>query len=123
MNRHLGKPESASTFPRNRSSDLAMGSAKNVCRRQTTVGHRNGKMSIHVQDATAQPILISVKALKGFGAVIDFSNGDCIFQKVDPGKVIKLREEANGHLSMPLVGDMLAGACSRTRPFEGLGHE
>lgn len=84
------------------------------------LGGKAGNMEVHVHDAANQPILISVKALKSLGAVVDFKTGHCIFQTVNPKKVIQLTEEENGHLTMPLTGDLLKGAESRGTDFPGL---
>ena len=43
---------------------------------------RVGKMQLRVHDTPGQPALISVKALKNLGAVIDFSTNECIFTRL-----------------------------------------
>ncbi len=87
------------------------------------IGEKKGKLQVAVHDIPNQPVLISVKALKSLGAVIDFSAGEVVYRKVDPHSVVPLEEAANGHLLMPLCGDLLAGSIYRKSPFLGLRNE
>ena len=84
------------------------------------VGNKNGKMEVHVHDSPMQPVLVSRKALKALGAVIDFEEGTIIYKNINKQKVMQLKEAANGHLLMPLTGNLLVGAEDRSRPFESL---
>ncbi|CAE7383862.1 unnamed protein product [Symbiodinium pilosum] len=72
------------------------------------------------QRKTCQPILVSRKALRALGAVIDFRSNKVIYQNVDPSRVVSLQEAPNGHQLMPMTGDFLAGAEVRGVPFNGL---
>ena len=83
-------------------------------------GDLQGKFEVHVHDSPNQPILLSRKALKALGAIIDFRNGDVIYTSVDSSKVCRLPEASNGHLLMPMTGDILEGACSRRAEFVSL---
>ena len=85
-------------------------------------GHQQGKLEVHVHDAPGQPVLISKRALKALGAVVDFETGDVIFKRVDKTKVGKFQEASNGHFLMPLTGNILDGARTRSAPFDSL-HE
>lgn len=87
------------------------------------IGEKKGKLQVAVHDIPNQPVLISVKALKSLGAVIDFSAGEVVYRKIDPHSVVPLEEAANGHLLMPLCGDLLAGSVCRKSPFLGLRSE
>ena len=87
------------------------------------LGAKKGKLQVAVHDIPNQPVLISVKALKSLGAVIDFSTGEVVYRSVDPHAVVPLEEAANGHLLMPLCGDLLAGSFHRRSPFSGLRNE
>ena len=82
-------------------------------------GH-HGKMQLHVHDTPLQPALISVKALKHLGAVLDFSTNECVFTRVNPSAVIKLDSADNGHILMPLVSNLFQKARLRKTPFSGL---
>ena len=86
-------------------------------------GAKAGKMEIHIHDAPGQPILVSRKALKALGAVIDFGTGEVVYRKVDERMVVPLAEAANGHLLMPMTGNLLEGGTRRTTAFEGLRGE
>ena len=81
---------------------------------------RLGTMQLHVHDTPGQPALISVKALRNLGAVIDFSTNECVFAKVNPHAVVRLKTAENGHILMPLAHNMFEGAPRRQTPFLGL---
>ena len=81
-----------------------------------------GSMEMHVHD-TRQPVLVSRKALKGLGALIDFEAGLAIYKNVDKNQVVRLTEADNGHLLMPITGNILTGAMSRQTPFVSLFDE
>ena len=83
-------------------------------------GKRPGLMEIHVHNSPGQPILVSRKALRSLGAVIDFSNNECVLKNVDPKKVIVLKEAENGHVLLPVTGNLLSEAKDRNTSFEGL---
>ena len=87
------------------------------------LGSKVGKMRVHVHDVPNQPVLISVKALKKLGAVIDFSTDEILYKHVDPKAVVPLEVASNGHCLMPLGDDLLAGAKMRTLPFASLSDE
>ena len=91
-----------------------------TARLQVAAGKLPGVMDIHVHDTPNQPVLISRRALKSLGAVIDFQNNECIFKKVDPTKVVILKEAENGHLLLPLVGNLMDNATDRETAFRGL---
>lgn len=83
-------------------------------------GDRKGIMEVHVHDSPQQPVLISRKALKGLGAVIDFEHGLAIYKNVDNKRVVRLTEASNGHLLMPLTGNLLGDSMLRDTAFESL---
>lgn len=85
-------------------------------------GEEQGKFEVHVHEAPGQPVLISKKALKALGAVLDFETGEVIYKNVDRSKVVQLTEAPNGHLLMPLTGNLMQDAKSRATPFSSL-HE
>ena len=90
---------------------------------QVQAGEKKGQMEVHVHDAPGQPILVSRRALKSLGAVIDFENNEVIYKNVDRRIVVPLIEAANGHLLMPLAGNLLHGGHSRANDFLSLKDE
>ena len=82
-----------------------------------------GSMEVHVHDTPKQPVLISKKALKALGAIIDFGENQVIYRRVNDKVVAPLKEAENGHLLMPLTGNITAGGSQRSTPFLGLFHE
>ena len=46
------------------------------------LGGKVGKLKVHVHDVPNQPVLISVKARKKLGAVIDFSRNEIVYKHV-----------------------------------------
>lgn len=87
------------------------------------LGDRKGKMQVHVHDVANQPVLVSIKALKALGAVLDFESNEVVYKKVCPKSVVPLEAAANGHLLMPLGGDLLKGAIKRKEPLASLKDE
>ena len=81
---------------------------------------KRGTFEVHVHDHAGQPVLISKKSLKALGAVIDFGESRAIYKAVNPRKVVDLVEAPNGHLLMPLTGDILEGAIDRGSDFVSL---
>ncbi|CAE7382440.1 unnamed protein product [Symbiodinium sp. KB8] len=57
-----------------------------------------------------QPVLLSVKSLRALGAVIDFSEDQAIFKRLNPAAVVKLQTTESGHQLFPLTRDVLDGA-------------
>ena len=90
---------------------------------QMEAGNKNGQMTIHVHDAPKQPILVSRKALKALGAVIDFAENKVIYRHVNDRAVVPLQEAPNGHLLMPMTGNLLDGHVLREQQFLGLEAE
>lgn len=86
-------------------------------------GEKDGSMEVHVHDAPGQPVLISRKALRSLGAVIDFEEKKAIYKRIDPKKVVQLQEAENGHLLMPLVGNIVDNSEMRERDFVSLSSE
>ena len=86
-------------------------------------GEQKGQMTVHAHDVPNQPVLISRRALESLGAVIDFEEKIAVHKRVDPTKTVPLREAENGHLLMPLTGDLLEGHMSRETPFVSLSTE
>ena len=86
-------------------------------------GQKNGSMEVHIHDAPGQPVLISRKALRSLGAVIDFGTNEVVYRQVDACTVVPLQEAPNGHLLMPLTGNLLNGGTSRKTEFKGLHDE
>ncbi len=83
-------------------------------------GDRAGTFKVHVHDSPNQPVLISRKALKSLKAVIDFEEGTVVYKAIDPRKVVRLREAENGHLLMPLTGNLVSHCQERQTPFVSL---
>ena len=83
-------------------------------------GEKRGNMEIHVHDSPGQPVLISRKALAALGAVVDFSENKVIYKAVNPNVVLTLKQAENGHLLMPLTGNILDGGHKRATPFSSL---
>ena len=83
-------------------------------------GEKRGNMEIHVHDSPGQPVLISRKALAALGAVVDFSENKVIYKAVNPSVVLQLKQAENGHLLMPLTGNLLDGGHKRDKPFSSL---
>ena len=73
------------------------------------VGDKKGNFEVHVHDSPGQPILVSRRALKSLGAIV--------YTNVDPHTVVPLKEANNGHLLMPLVGNLLEGGTKRATPI------
>ncbi|CAE7550693.1 unnamed protein product, partial [Symbiodinium pilosum] len=69
-----------------------------------------GVMKIHALDQGAGPILLSVSTLKALGAMIDFAEGTMVLRHVSNQRLLFLEESQTGHLLLPLVDDLLAGA-------------
>lgn len=90
---------------------------------QVDCGAKVGNMTIHVHELPNQPILISIKALRSLGAIVDFSRNEVIYKSLCPHSVVKLESASNGHLLMPLGDDLLQGAQKRSRPFSTLSDE
>ena len=86
-------------------------------------GEKLGDMSIHVHDLSDQPILVSIKALKQLGAVIDFERDEILYKAICPYSVVPAERASNGHLLMPLNGNLLEGAHRRTSSFKSLADE
>lgn len=55
--------------------------------------------------------------------MIDFEAGLAIYKNVDKNQVVRLTEADNGHLLMPITGNILTGAMSRQTPFVSLFDE
>ena len=83
-------------------------------------GETRGNMEIHVHDSPGQPVLISRKALAALGAVVDFSENKVIYKAVNPNVALTLKQAENGHLLMPLTGNILDGGHKRATPFSSL---
>ena len=63
-------------------------------------------LSINTLDVENVPVLLSVKTMERMGAVIDFARGQAIFEKINPGKVVKLHRASTGHLMVDLRCDL-----------------
>ena len=87
------------------------------------MGDKTGKMEIHIHDMPDQPVLVPVKALKKLGAILDFGRSEILYRNVCDRSVVPLETAANGHLLMPLNGNLLEGAQKRQQPFRQLKDE
>ena len=74
------------------------------------MGEKSGSLEIHVHDVPDQPVLISVKALKKLGAILDFGRNEVVYRKVCDKSVVPLEVAGNGHLLMPLNGNPFGGS-------------
>ena len=83
-------------------------------------GDKKGSFEVHVHDTPNQPVLVSRKALRSLGAIVDFANNTAIYTKVDPYVTVDLNEASNGHLLMPLTGNLLEGGRRRSTPLTSL---
>ena len=52
-------------------------------------GQRTGKVNIYVLDAPNTPILLSIEAPDGLGAIIDYTTKTAVRQKIEPRIVSK----------------------------------
>ena len=88
-------------------------------------GNKQGSVTIHVHDTPGQPVLISRKALGALGAVINFEEKVAVpvYKNVDATRVVCLEEAENGHLLMPLTGNILVKSEGRETPFVSLRSE
>eukprot|EP00435_Cladocopium_sp_Y103_P026359 s1589_g6.t1 len=74
------------------------------------LGEKSGRLQIHVHAVPNQPVLVSVKALRKLGGVIDCSRDEILYKNVNPKAVVPLEVASSGHCLMALGGDLLAGA-------------
>ena len=82
---------------------------------QVTAGRRPGKVNIYVLGAPNTPILLSIEALEGLGAIIDFTTKTAVLQKIDPMIVIRLEKSEGGHLLLNMSKDLLRNGVLRSR--------
>ena len=82
---------------------------------QVIAGQRTGKVNIYVLDAPDTPILLSIEALEGLGAIIDFTTKTAVLQKIDPRIVIKLEQSEGKHLLLNMSKDLLENGILRSR--------
>lgn len=87
------------------------------------MGPKVGKMTIHVHEIPNQPVLVSVKSLRAVGGVVEFGKNEVIYRQACPRRVVPLETAKNGHLLMPLTGDLLSGARKRASDFKDLHSE
>ena len=90
---------------------------------QVRAGTRTGKVNIYVLDAPNTPILLSIEALEGLGAIIDFTTKTAVLQKIDPRIVIKLEQSEGKHLLLNMSKDLLENGILRSRfgsPWSGI---
>ena len=59
-------------------------------------------------NATGVPILLTIQSLSKMGAIIDFSTGASFFPNLTDTVFVQLEQEANGHLYLSPVKDMLS---------------
>ena len=75
---------------------------------------REGNFSLHVADNESTPILVSVAALEGLQAIVNFGAGTAIFTAIDPDHTVSLYRSGGGHYWIdmfnehPEVGDQNA---------------
>jgi hypothetical protein len=74
--------------------------------RLTAAGHPLD-LKINALGVDNVPILLSVKTMERLGAVVDFKNGQAIFEALDPAKVVRLHRARSGHLMVDLRGDLM----------------
>ena len=67
-----------------------------------------GTIDFHGIDAQGVPLLLSSKALKKMGAVINFANGQARFLKIHPEKTVQLEKSSTGHWLLDLSEDLYA---------------
>ena len=67
-----------------------------------------GTIDFHGIDAKGVPLLLSSKALKKMGAVINFANGQAKFLKTHPEKIVQLEKSSTGHWLLDLSEDLYA---------------
>ena len=67
------------------------------------------------------PILASIAALRGLGAVVDFEADVAVFRSIDPWQAVELERSPAGHLLLDLVNLMKRPARpERTRGLQQL---
>ena len=81
---------------------------------------KDGSLDIYALEAQGVPILISVKALKALGAIIDFTSGKAHFSRLHPTLVVQLEEAEGGHLLFDLANDLLKHAVGHIGNFNGM---
>ena len=67
-----------------------------------------GTIDFHGIDAKGVPLLLSSKALKKMGAVINFANGQAKFLEIHPEKTVQLEKSSTGHWLLDLSEDLYA---------------
>lgn len=78
-----------------------------TCYLKLPVEEQDMSFKIHALDKGAAPVLISVSTLRRMGAIIDYTNDEAIFTKVNAQKIIKLSRSAAGHQLLPLTSDFM----------------
>ena len=68
---------------------------------------QNMSLKVHALDKGKAPVLVSVDTLRRMGAIIDFQHNEAIFTKVNPTKLVPLRQSAAGHQLIPLTTDFM----------------
>ena len=82
--------------------------SKRVVAFQENVGGKMSDWKIACLNATGVPILLTVQSLSKMGAIIDFSTGASFFRNLTDTVFAQLEQEANGHLYLSPVKDMLS---------------
>ena len=75
---------------------------------QVNVGGKMSNCKIAYLNATGVPILLSVQSISKMGAIMGFSTGATFFRSLTDQVFAQLEQEANGHLYVSLVKDMLS---------------
>ena len=75
-----------------------------------SAGQKPGVLQVHTLDKGTGPILVSIATLRQLGAMIDFEADLAVFRKLDPKKVVPLRQSASGHQMLSLTDDLFKEA-------------
>lgn len=75
--------------------------ANGICTKDATIVGRPMLYHSHVVPGGA-PWLASVDFLRETGAVVDFGRDMAVFARVDPERMVQLRQLQTGHLAMPI---------------------
>ena len=69
-------------------------------------GEKPGDLNVHAHDAKGVPILLSAKALRSLGAIVNFATGQAVMQQLNARKVVQLERSDIDHLWFSLFEEM-----------------
>ena len=78
------------------------------------------RVKFHALDKGQGPLLFGNDALRGLGAIVDFSTGDIIYTKVAPTHMQTMELSRVGHYLIDLTEDLVANAKVLESPVKSL---